>query len=87
VSMPFDGTAMQTVRLALYVYFSDGSSAVAEGEELTVHTEMDYGGHMVDIQAVPEIELRTTPVMQLRIYPALGRPTLRVTKRPPIPSA
>lgn len=88
MSIPFDaGTRQQAVRLAVYLYYPDGSSAVAEGESLLVDTEMDYGGHMVNIQAVPEIELRPTPVLSVRIYPAEpGRATLLVTKRPPIPS-
>lgn len=80
------GTYQQTVRVALYLYYPDGSSAVAVGTDLHVVTEMDYGGHMTDIQAVPELELRSTPVISLRIYPAdPGRATLQVTKRPPIP--
>jgi hypothetical protein len=89
VTVPFDaGTCQQAVRLAIYLYYPDGSSAVAEGENLRVDTEMDYGGHMADIQAVPEIEFWPTPVMSLRIYPpSPSRGTLRVTKRPPIPSA
>jgi hypothetical protein len=84
VSVPFDGTRQQAVRLALYLYYPDGSSAVAEGTDLAVDTEFDFGGHMVDIQVMPEIEFRPTPVLALRIYPALGRSTLLVTKRPPI---
>jgi hypothetical protein len=88
VSIPFDGTCQQAVRLAVYLYYPDGSSAVAEGENLRVDTEFDYGGHMVEIQAVPGLEFRPTPTLSLRIYPPEpGRPTLRVTKRPPIPSA
>lgn len=89
MSIPFDaGTRQQAVRLAIYLYYPDGSSAVAEGENLLVDSEMDYGGHMVDIQALPELELRPTPVINLRIYPpSMSRSTLRVTKRPPIPSA
>lgn len=85
---PFDpGTRFQAVRFAMYLYYPDGSSAVAEGENLLVDTEMDYGGHMIDIQAAPELEMRPTRVMKLSIYPpSMVGPTLRVTKRPPIPS-
>lgn len=87
MTIPFDdGTRQRAVRLAVYLYYPDGSCAVAEGTDLHVDTEMDYGGRMIDIQTVPELTLQPTPVMQLRIYPAPpGRATLRVTKRPPIP--
>jgi hypothetical protein len=78
------GTGLKTVRLALYLYYPDGSSAVATGEDLLVITEFDYGGHMTDIQAAPELVMRSSAVMSLRIYPASGRNTLLVTKRPPI---
>lgn len=81
---PF-GTYQQTVRVALYLYYPDGSTALAEGSDLHVVAETDYGGHMADIQALPELVLRPTPVISLRIYPAQGRPALLLTKRPPVP--
>jgi hypothetical protein len=86
VSIPFDaGTRQRAARLAIYLYYPDGSSAVAEGTDLTVDSEFDYGGRVTDIQAAPELTSRLTPAMRLRIYPAQpGRATLRVTKRPPI---
>lgn len=86
MSVPFDaGTSQEAVRLAIYLYYPDGSSAVAEGENLRVDAEMDFGGRMVDVQAVPELEMRLTPVMCLRIHPpSMTRSILRVTKRPPI---
>jgi hypothetical protein len=89
VTIPFDhGTRQRAVRLAIYLYYPDGSSAVAEGTDLLVDTEFDFDGHMIDIQAVPELSFRPSPVMNLRVYPAApGRVTLRVMKRPPIPSA
>lgn len=87
--MPFDpaGTGQKTVRMALYLYHPDGSSEMVTGEDLLVITEFDYGGHMIDIQAAPELAMRATPVICLRIYPPVGRGSLRVTRRPPIASA
>lgn len=86
MTVPFDaGTRQRAVRLAVYLYYPDGSSAKAEGTDLLVDAEFDYGGHMVDIQVAPELEFRPSPVLSLRIYPAsLSRSTLLVTKRPPI---
>lgn len=86
MTRPFDpmGTAQKTVRLSLYLYYPDGSSAVVTGEDLTVITEFDYSGHMIDIQAAPELTMRPSRVIELRVYPPPGRPSLLVTTRPPI---
>jgi hypothetical protein len=85
--IPFDpGTRMQAARVAVYVYFPDGSSALAEGTDLRVDTEWDFGGQMVDVQVTPvELTPRFTESLHLRIYPTYGRGMLRVTKRPPVP--
>lgn len=85
MSDPF-GAYQQTVRVALYLYYPDGSTALAEGTDLHVVAEADCAGHMTDVQALPELVLRPTPVISLRIYPVLARHTLLLTKRPPIPS-
>jgi hypothetical protein len=88
VSTPLDpGLRQQAARVAVYLYYPDGSSVVAEGAELRVDAEMDWGGHPVDVQAVPEIELRPTREMSLRIYLQArpDRAPLLVTRRPPIP--
>lgn len=88
MSIPFGAqvSSQYAVRLAVYLYYPDGSSAVAEGTDLLVEAEFDFDGHMVDIQAAPaELTPRLTRTLSLRIYPPYSRAMLRVTKRPPVP--
>jgi hypothetical protein len=74
-------------RVAVYLYYPDGSSVVAEGAELRVDAEVDWGGHLVDVQVVPEVELRPTREMSLVIHLQArpGRAPLTMTRRPPVP--
>jgi hypothetical protein len=88
VSSPFNpGLLQQAVRVAVYLYYPDGSSVVAEGAELRVDADVDWGDRLrVDVQ-VPETELRPVRDMSLRIYlqSIPGRAPLLVTRRPPVP--